>query len=182
MAEVLFTAQAIYKNGQYVFNDPNPVIGINSPKIDAFSPRNVWLLRYLIPGTNQVQYALTFTPTSDQLADVNTIQGVYFEQDGKGVMIDCISTANFITVANGTGVIQGRYGAAPAFTSPTAAWWCITRADAGTGAAHDEAVMDYVGQYKGDMRLKSNTSGVSVYLVQSYSTIIPVGSDSVAQC
>jgi hypothetical protein len=77
MAEVLFTASAIYKNGQYVFNDPNNVIAINSPKIDAFSPREAWLLRMIVPGTNQVQYLLTFAPSSAELADPNTIAGAH---------------------------------------------------------------------------------------------------------
>jgi hypothetical protein len=182
MAEVLFTASAIYKNGQYVFNDPNNVIAINSPKIDAFSPREAWLLRMIVPGTNQVQYLLTFAPSSAELADPNTIAGIYVEQDGVGVLIDCISRENFILVANGTGTIQRRYGAAPAFTTPTPNWWCVTRADDGSGAAHNDVVMDYVGQYIGDVRMKSNTSGVSVYTFRAFGTVIPIGSDSVAQC
>ena len=179
MAEVLFTAQAIYSNGQYVFNDPNSVISINSNQIGAFTPRNAWLLRYLVPGNNLVQYLLTFQPSSSDLADINTIQGVYVEQNGRGVLIDCISTANFIAVANGTGVIQGRYGASPAFTQPVPLWWCITRADDGSSFAHGVVSTDYVGQYFGNVRLKSNASGVSVYTVQAYNTLQPVKNDSV---
>jgi len=182
MATILFTAVAIYTKGQYVFNDPNPVIDINADKIDAFSPRPVWLLRYLVPGTNQIQYLLTFQPTSADLLDANTILGLWVEQDGKGVMIDCISIADFNTVANGTGTITRRYSSAPAFTNPTPAWWCVTRADDGSGYAHDVVVTDYVGQYFGNVRLKSNTSGVSVYTFQAYGTPTAVGSDSVAQC
>jgi hypothetical protein len=179
MAEVLFTASAIYKNGQYVFNDSQNVVSINAPKIDAYSPRQVWLLRYLVPGNNQVQYLLTFQPSSADLADTNTLTGLWVEQDGEGVMIDCISVDQFIAVANGTGTIQRRYGAAPAFTNPTAAWWCVTRADDGSGFAHSDVVMDYIGQYFGNVRLKTNTSGVSVYTFQAYGTVIAVGSDSV---
>lgn len=182
MATVLFTATAIYTRGQYVFNDPNNQIDLNAYKVDAFSPRNVWLLRYLVPGTNQVQYLLTFQPTSADLADANTIIGLYVEQDGKGTMIDCISIDNFNLVANGTGVIQRRYGAAPAFTNPTPNWWCVTRADDGSGFAHNDVVTDYIGQYFGNVRLKTNTSGVSVYTFQAYGTVIGVGADSVAQC
>jgi len=179
MAQVLFSAIAIYKNGQYTFNDSNSSIAINAPEIGAFTPRAAWLLRYLIPGNNQVQYLLTFQPSSADLADSNTIAGVYIEQDGVGVLIDCISVAQCLDVANGTGTIQRRYGAAPAFTNPTPAWWCVTRADDGSGFAHDVLVMDYIGQYFGNVRLKSNTSGVSVYTFQAYGTVTALKSDSV---
>lgn len=179
MATNLFTATSIYARSQYVFNDPNNQIDLNAYKIDAFSPRNAWLLRYLVPGTNQVQYLLTFQPTSADLADVNTIQGIYVEQDGKGILIDCISIDNFNLVANGTGTIQRRYGAAPAFTGPTPTWWCVTRADDGSAAAHGDVTTDYIGQYYGNVRLKTNASGVSVYTFLAFGTVIPVGTDSV---
>jgi len=182
MSTILFSATAIYKNGQYVFNDPNNTIDLNAVKIDAFAPRNAWLLRTIVPGTNQVQYLLTFGPSSEELADANTIQGLWVEQDGKGILIDCISLDNFNVVANGTGTIQRRYGAAPAFATPTPNFWCITRADDGTGAAHDKVVMDYVGFYIGNIRLKTNVSGVSVYEVQAYGTLPALGTDSVARC
>ena len=182
MSTILFQATAILKNEQYVFNDPNNVIEFNAVNIDAFSPRNAWLLRYIIPGTNQVQYLITFAPSSADLADSNTIQGLWVEQDGKGVLIDCISLENFNAVANGTGTIQRRYGAAPAFTTPTPNYWCITRTDDGSTAAHGKVSTDYVGQYIGNVRLKSNTSGQSVYEVRAYGTMRAIGSDSVAQC
>lgn len=178
----LFLATAIYKDGRYTFNDPDNVIDLNSLTIGAFTPRNVWLLRYIIPGQNQVQYLPTFAPTSAQLLDVNTIQGLYVEQDGEGVIIDCISIANFNTAANSGSAITARYGTAPAFTNPSALWYCVTRSDEGTGYAHDRVVTDYVGQYIGNVRLKSNTSGVSVYTFQSYNVPIAIGSDTVAQC
>lgn len=182
MSEVLFTAIAIYKDGHYVFNDSNNSIAINSPQIDGFSPVNAWLLRYIIPGQNQIQYLLTFDPNSAQLADANTIQGIYVEQDGQGVLVDCISTAQFIAVANGTGTIQRRYGAAPAFTGPTPTWYCVTRADDGSAAAHGDVATDYVTQYIGNVRVKSNVSGVSVYTFQSFTVPIAIGSDSIAVC
>lgn len=182
MSTILFQATAIFKNGQYVFNDPNNTIDLNAVNIDAFSPRNAWLLRYIIPGTNQVQYLITFAPSSADLSDSNTIQGLWVEQDGKGVLIDCISLDNFNTVANGTGTIQRRYGAEPAFTTPTPNYWCITRSDDGSSAAHGKVSTDYVGQYIGNVRLKSNTSGQSVYEVRAYGTMKAIGSDTVAQC
>lgn len=180
----LFQATAIYKATHYVFNQPSTnVIDLNAPRIGGFSPRNVWLLRYIVPGQNQVQYLLTFEPNSDQLADTNTLQGLYVEQDGLGVMIDCISIADFNSVANGTTTtITPRYGTAPAFTTPTTNYWCVTRSDDGSGYAHDQVVVAYVGFYIGNVRMKSNTSGVSVYTFQAYGTVIPQGTDTVAIC
>lgn len=179
----LFQATAIYRNGHYVFNEANNVIDLNAPKIDGFSPRNVWLLRYIVPGQNQVQYLPTFEPTSADLLDSNTIQGLYVEQDGQGVMIDCISIANFNSVANGdTPLITPRYGAPPAFTTPTPLFYCITRTDDGSAYAHGVVSTDYVGQYIGNVRLKSNVSGVSVYTLQTFGKPIAIGSDSIVQC
>lgn len=182
MAEVLFTALAIYKDGQYVANDPNNEIAINAPKIDGFSPRNVWLLRQILPGQNQIQYLLTFDPTSEELLDANTLQGIYVEQDGEGVMIDCISMDDFITVANGTGAITPRYGSAQAFTGPSTGIWCITRTDDGSTSAHSTVCTDYVGQYVGNIRLKSNITGVSVYVMTAYGTPKAMKSDSIIEC
>lgn len=178
----LFQATAIFRRSQYVFNDPNNTFDFNAAKIDAFSPRNCWLLRQIIPGQNQVQYLITFAPTSADLADTNTIIGLWAEQDGEGVMFDCISIENFNSAANNTGSITRRYGSPPAFTNPTAAWWCVTRSDDGSGFAHDQVVMAYVGQYVGNVRLKTNTSGVSVYTFQAYGTVVAIGTDTVAQC
>lgn len=180
----LFQATAIYKATHYVFDDPNArVVSFNAPRVSGFSPRNVWLLRQIIPGQNQVQYLLTFDPTSDQIADGNTLQGVYVEQDGLGVMIDCLSVGNFNAVANGTlGSITPRYFTPPAFTTPAAVYYCITRSDDGTGAAHDDLIMDYVGFYIGNVRLTSNVTGVSTYRMQCYGAPSPQGSDVVTLC
>lgn len=179
----LIKATAIFKDGQYVFNDPNNVIDLNSLQIDSFAPRNCWLLRYIVPGTNQVQYMLTFNPSSADLADSNTIQGLWVEQQGKGVMIDCISIDNFNSILNaGSGNLQRRYGSAPDFTTPTPSCFRITRADNGTGSAHDQVVTDYVGQYIGNVRLVSNNSGISVYEISAYGTPVAIGTDSIAAC
>lgn len=180
----LFSATAIYQATHYVFDDVNTrVIDLNAPRIGGFSPRNVWLLRYIVPGQNQIQYELTFEPTSDQLADTNTLQGLYVEQDGLGVMIDCISIANFNAVANGTlGGISPRYGAPPAFTTPTALYWCVTRSDDGTESDHSNITSDYVGQYIGNMRMVGNVTGVSTYRFQAYGTPKAIGSDVLYLC
>lgn len=186
MAASIFPVTAIYRKSQYVFNDPNNVIDINATLLGPFAPRNVYLLRQINPGTNQVQYLLTFAPSSADLADVNTIQGLWIEEIGTndgGVMIDCISIDNFNLAANGTNTsVQRRYGAAPAFTTPTPACWRITRADAGTAAAHGDVSTDYVGKIYGNVRLVSNTSGISVYEVTAFGTLVPIGTDSVALC
>lgn len=188
MALAIFKATAIFwQNGRYVFNEPDNVIDLNGAQLAAYSPRQCWLLRYLVPGTNQIQYQLTFTPSSADLSDANTIAGLWVEgvggTDVKGVMIDCISVDDFNLAANGTNAnLQRRYGAAPAFTTPSAACWRITRADAGTAAAHGKVSTDYVGQYVGNVRLVSNISGVSVYEVTAYGTLVAIGTDSVATC
>lgn len=187
MALTIFQATAIYKATSYVFNDPNNVIDINATEIDGFSPRNAWLLRNLVPGSNQVQYQITFQPSSADLADVNTIQGLYLEQGSfggsMGVLIDCTSITDFNLTANGTQAnLTRRYGAAPAFTTPTAANWCITRSDDGSAAAHGDVSTDYLGFYVGNVRLKSNISGTSIYAVTAYGTMKAIGSDSVAIC
>ncbi|MCB0472290.1 MAG: hypothetical protein KDC56_04425 [Flavobacteriaceae bacterium] len=178
----LFKATAIYKDGQFVFNDSQNEIELNSAEIQSFSPRPVWLLRYIVPGDQRVHYALTFDPSSADLADSNTILGLWVEQNGKGVMIDCISVDNFNSIANSGGTLQRRYGAAPVFTAPTASCYRITRADDGTGAAHNQVVTDYIGQYVGNIRLVSNLSGVSVYEFSAYGTPVAIGSDSIAAC
>lgn len=179
----LFQATAIYKAPHYVFNDPNNIIDFNAPKIDAFTPRQCWLRRYLVAGQNQVQYLLTFEVTSADLLDPNILTGIYVEQDGMGVMIDCISIANFNSVANGdTATITPRYGTPPAFTTPTPSYYCVTRSDDGSGYAHDQVVMQYVGQYIGNVRMKSNVSGVSVYQFQTYTVPIAIGTDTIAAC
>lgn len=180
----LFQATAIYKANHYVFDQPNVrVIDFNAPRIGGFSPRNAWLLRYIVPGQNQVQYLLTFEPSSEQLLDTNTLQGLYVEQDGLGVMVDCISVANFNAVANGTVAgLTPRYGTAPAFVTPEALYWCITRSDDGTATDHSIATTDYVGQYIGNMRMVSNISGVTTYRMLAYGTPIAIGSDVLYLC
>jgi hypothetical protein len=176
----LFSAVALYKAPHFTAYDSNNVITFNSDQIAAFTPRNVWLLRYLVPGQNQIQYLITFEPTSAQLLDVNTVTGVYVEQNGLGVVVDCISVANFINAADNAGSVTQKYPAGlPAFVGPTSIAWCISRADDGSGFAHDNVVTDYLNQYSGNVRLRSNISGVSHYIVFSYTQIIAIGADVV---
>lgn len=176
----LLAATALYKAPHFTAYDSNNVITINADRIMAFTPRNAWILRYLVPGQNQIQYLVTFEPTSAQLLDVNTLQGIYVEQDGQGVVVDCISITNFVTAVDTGGSITGKYnGTIPAFVSPTAIAYCISRADDGSGFAHDNVVTDYLLDYVGNVRLRSNISGVSHYIVFSYTFPAARGADVV---
>jgi hypothetical protein len=176
----LLSAVALYKAPHFTAFDTNNVISINVDRIQAFTPRPVWILRYLVPGQNQVQYLITFEPTSAQLLDVNTLKAVYIEQDGLGVAIDCVSVANFITAADNAGSLTQNYPAGvPAFVNPTAIAYCISRADDGTGFSHDQVVTDYLLQYFGGVRLRSNISGVSHYIVFSYTVPVAIGADTI---
>lgn len=177
----LLSAVALYKAPHFTAFDPNNVIAINVDQVLAFTPRQAWILRYLVPGQNQVQILPTFEPTSAQLLDVNTLKAVYVEQSvGQGVFVDCVSVANFITAANNAGNLTQNYPAGPpAFVSPVAIAWCISRADDGSNFAGAQVVTDYLNQYAGNVRLRSNISGVSHYIVFSYTQIIAIGADVV---
>lgn len=176
----LLLAVALYKAPHFTAFDTNNIISINVDRIQAFTPRPVWIKRYVVPGQNQVQILITFEPTSAELLDPNIIQGVYVEQDGNGVVVDCISVANFVAAANNATALTQRYPAGvPAFVSPFAIAWCISRVDDGSGFAHDNVVTDYLNQYAGNVRLRSNISGVSHYIVFSFTQIIAIGADIV---
>lgn len=177
----LLAAVALYKAPHFTAFDPNNVISINVDRIMAFTPRPVWIKRYLVPGQNQVQYLITFEPSSADLLDVNILQGVYIEQDGQGVVVDCISVSNFITAADNSGTLTQRYPAGvTAFVSPTANVFCVVRADDGSAGAAGLMSTDYVGQMVGNVQLRSNTSGISHYIINSFTTPFPIGSDSIS--
>lgn len=170
----LLPAVCLYKAPHFTGYDPNNLISINADRVQAFTPRPAWIKRYLVPGQNQIQYLLTFEPSSADLVDPNLLQGVYLEQDGSGVVIDSISVANTNDALNGVGSITRRYGAGiPLWTSPVALAYCLIRADDGSGFAHDQVVMQYVNQYYGNVRLRSNVSGISHYILFSFTFPIP---------
>lgn len=165
----LTPAVAIYKAPHFTGYDTNNVISLNADLIQAFTPKPGWLKRYLVPGQNQVQYLLTFEPSSADLADPNTLTGVYIEQNGQGVLIDSISVANLTNALNGAGNITQNYaGGIPLFATPTAIAYCLSRADDGSSFAHGQVTMQYVTQYVGNVRLRSNVSGISHYILFSY--------------
>lgn len=173
---ILTAAYALYKAPHFTGYDANNLITINADLIGAFTPRPAWIKRYLVPGQNQIQYLLTFEPSSADLLDPNILTGVYVEQNGVGVVIDCISVANAENAFNGTGNLTTTYigqpGGIPLFTTPTAIAYCISRADDGSASAHGLVSQAYVGQYVGNVRLRSNISGISHYTVFSY--VFPV--------
>lgn len=174
MANTFLTpAVALYKAPHFTGYDSNNVITLNADRIQAFTPRPAWIKRYLVPGQNQIQYLLTFEPSSADLLDPNILTGVYIEQDGAGVVIDCTSVTAFDTAINNQTPIPQNYAAGiPLFVSPTALAYCITRADNGSAAAIGDLSTDYVGQYYGNVRLRSNVSGISHYTVFSFQPII----------
>lgn len=165
----LLPAVCLYKAPHFTGYDPNNLISINADRVQAFTPRPAWIKRYLVPGQNQIQYLLTFEPSSSDLLDPNLLQGIYLEQDGSGVVIDSISVANTNDALNGVGSITRRYGAGiPLFTTPTAIAYCLVRADDGSAFAHGQVSTQYVTQYYGNVRLRSNVSGISHYILFSF--------------
>jgi len=173
---ILTAAYALYKAPHFTGYDANNLITINADLIGAFTPRPAWIKRYLVPGQNQVQYLLTFEPSSADLADPNILTGVYIEQNGVGVVIDCINVANAEAAFNGTGSLTTTYigqpGGIPLWTSPTALAYCLSRADDGSTYAHGQVAMQYVNQYVGNIKMRSSISGITHYVLFSY--IFPV--------
>lgn len=189
----LVNAYVIYNGTSSTYvGDLGQTISINCERLTAFSPRPVWLMRTTAPGDGTIILRQpTFSPTSAQLLDPNIIAGFWIEQDGQDVMIDVTTAAAFQAACDaccGTvpAIIANNYaGNVPAVVPLSAGSFCLTRADDGSAGAHDDAAADYVGLYVGNMRLKSNTSGVSVYAFSSFYTIgnIPAqGTDTIAAC
>ena len=183
----LVNAYVLYNGttGQYVGGE-GQTISINCERLQAFSPRPVWLKRFLAPGDGTViLYEPTFYPTSAELLDSNTLVGFWIEQDQQDVMIDVTTLAAFQDACDACcgevpAIITNNYGGAPpAFTPPSASTYCLTRSDDGSAGAHNAASAAYVGQYIGTMRLTSNVSGTSLYQFESYTTPQALGDDTI---
>ncbi|HLA59530.1 MAG TPA: hypothetical protein VK622_12240 [Puia sp.] len=184
----LVSAYILYDGNSGTFvGDQNKTIQINCERMRAYSPRPAWLLRRLMPGDGtQIQSLLTFELTSND-QDANTLQGYAIEVDGQDSMIDIVTWEALINACNcpdcddpdGNPVARFYSSGTPAFTPLTLNTYCITRNDDGTGYDHDVAVMAYTGRYVGNMRLRSNLSGVSHYQIEAYSKPQSVGSDVV---
>lgn len=188
----LVNAYVIYNGttGIYVGGE-GIVISINCDRLRAFSPRPVWLKRFLAPGDGTViLYEPTFNPTSAELLDSNIVQGFWIEVDGQDVMIDVTSITAFQEACDSCcgeapTVIASTYGEAgpTAFAPLSLNTICITTADDGSAGAHDAFAAKYVGQYVGYAKLRASFSGVSKYTLTTYYTYLtfPVeGSDSAA--
>lgn len=160
----------------YVGNDlPAPTVTINCERLQAYSPRPVWIVREPAPGDGTIiLYIITFNPSSDQVLDPNTLQGMFIIQDDQSIILDVTTVAAFQTACDaccGTvpDIIANRYGGAPTpFTPLTTNTFCIFRSDDGSSGAHDAMADSYVGTYIGTMVLRSNFSGVSHYTVTTY--------------
>jgi len=175
----LVNAYVLYNGttGQYV-GDQALTITINCDRVRAFSPRPVWLKRFLAPGDGTVAlYEPTFNPSSAELLDPNTLSGFWIEQDGQDIMIDITNINAFQQACNACcgsvpTVIANLYAGAPtAFTALSVTTLCIYRFDDGSAGAHDAFAADYVGQYIGTAVMRSNFSGTSHYTITTYWTI-----------
>ena len=178
----MIPAYAIYKDTHLINLEE---IGINVSKIQGYSPRVCWIKRYVVAGQNQVQALLTFEVSSADQLDPNLLQGLYLEIGDKGVVIDCISIDNFLNAADGISNISPRYygnGGIPAFTAPTPTCYTITRLDDASAFAHGVVSTDYVSQYFGNVSMYSHITGTSIYKVQSYTPIVPIGGDVIGTC
>lgn len=182
---MLINAYVIYDgtNNIYVGNQ-GVQISINCERLQAFSPRPVWLLRYLAPGDGTTpQYEPVFSPTSAQLLDANTLAGFWIEQDQKDVMIDATTIAAFQQACDACcgsvpTIVANLYGgAAPVFTPLTLNSFCLFRLDNGDVPAFSQASLDYMDQsLGGSFKMTSHITGVSHFTFQSfYTTITPVG-------
>jgi len=174
---------AILVNAYVIFNgttnefvgDSYVTISINCERLQAYSPRPVWLKRLLAPGDGTtILYEPTFAPTSDDLLDSNTLQGFWIEQDDQDTMIDVTTIAAFQdSCLDGSPALLPSLwnGNVPDFTAPTLSSYCIYRLDSGSAGDHDAFAWSYTGAYVGVAQLRSNFSNTSHYTIQSYYTL-----------
>ena len=172
----LVNAYVIYNGTQNQFvGDDYVTISINCERLQAFSPRPVWLKRFLAPGDGTViLYEPTFNPTSDELLDSNILQGFWIEQDGYDVMIDVTTQAAFQNACDAccgtvpTIIASNWNGNVPDFVASTLNTYCIYRIDDGSQSAHNNFAWAYSGKYINTAVMRSNFSNTSHYTIQSY--------------
>lgn len=187
----LVSAYVIYDMQQNQYINNGKLVTINCEQVTQFSPKRVWLQRWLAPGDGTViNYQPTMAVNSTDLAQygTNLIQGFIVEQVGGGnVIVDVLDINTFLAGCNAccgnTAVTLARYytGGIADFAYPVSAKFCITRLDDGSAFAHNQAALAYASQYVNSFRLRSNLSGTSTYEVTSYVgwSPIPRGSDTV---
>lgn len=186
---ILVNAYVIYNGTTDEFVGNSYVtISINCERLQAYSPRPVWLKRMLAPGDGTtILYEPTFSPSSDELLDSNTLQGFWIEQDDQDTMIDCTTIAAFqdSCLDGNPALLPSLWnGNVPAFSGPTLSSYCIYRLDDGSAGSHDSFSWDYTGNYVGIAQLRSNFSNTSHYTIQSFWPLakmqsLLVGSDTI---
>lgn len=188
---MLVQAYVIYNGSSNTYVNDGSTVTINCDRINAYSPRPCWLQRWLPAGDGtDTIYQLTFDLSSAEQTQygTNLIQGLAIEQDGQLIMVDVLDVATFLNgcdacCGGSTGQMTRFYSSGiPAFTSPTEAIYCITRADDGSAYAANTLADDYVGQFHGNIKVRSSISGTTRYQVTSFTGYPPVaqGSDIVA--
>lgn len=187
----LISAYVLYNAFSNSWVDDGSLVTINCQQLQAFTPRRVWIQRTLPAGDGtDIIYMPTFSINSTDITQYgnNLVQGLYIEQDGKGIIVDVADINTLITACNqccddGPAVTLTRYytGGVPLFSQPTDQSYCITRLDDGSPYAHNQASLAYVGQYHGSLRLVSNISGVSRYQAISFTGWPPTprGTDTI---
>lgn len=186
---MLIQAVVIYDGTTHTFvGDQQVIATINCDRVQAYSPRPVWLKREQAPGDpTKIIYTPTFAPSSVEVLDSNILQGFWVEVDGKDLMVDAVSANAFQTACDACCgavpalVTQLYSSGVPAFTPLTLNSFCIARLDDGTVNAHNQIALDYLTRIIGNPKLVSNLTGTSHYSVQSYyTTITPIGNDIIA--
>lgn len=164
--------------------DQSPIVQINNYKLEAYSPRQVWLKRRIMPGNGTIIQYLPTYDANDPEIDSNTLQGWAVQIEEEIIMIDAVNLQAILNAVNAccddTPVTIGRFytSGVPVFSGPAVSSYNISRTDDGTPYAVSRAAWDYLGQYISIVHL-SYASGTSVYRVQNFTEPIPVGSDEV---
>ena len=185
----IVSAYAIFDGTTSTYvGDENATVQINCERVQAFSPRPVWLKRFQAPGQGMyILYELTFDANDPEIDD-NTLQGFWVNQDGKDVMIDAADATAFTTACDACcddqPITVTRYytSGIPSYTVPTLSTYCIERENDGSARAHEDVSLAYLTQYVGNVIAISHDTGtgVSQYQVEAFSEPTAIGDDTVS--
>src|SRR6185437_354506 len=187
----LISAYIIYDGRTNSYVDNGTVVTINCEMLSAFTPRPVWLQRWLPSGDGtDIIYQPTFELTSAEQLQYgdNLIQGVWVQQGDAGMIVDVVDVNTIISACdqccdNSPAVTLARFytGGIPLFSTPTEALFCISRNDDGSVSAATQFAIDYAGQTHGAIKIRSSLSGTTTYQVTSFAGWQPVmqGTDTV---